>query len=347
VSRGTATPVRAGAVSGVVHTRTLGVLAATVVVAVLAVVLSIGRGDIPLSSGEVLAVLLGGGERIDRFVVMDLRLPRALVGLLVGVALGLAGAIMQAVTRNPLAAPDVLGISNGASVGAVAVIVLAPSFGAAVGIPMAALGGGLLAGAVIYALAWKDGLDSFRFVLIGIGVAAFSLSLTSWLLVQAEINEATQATAWLTGSLNARSWDHVVPVGIAVATVGLFAVPLSFSLKALSLGDESAVGLGLRVNAARTGLLLVAVVLASVATASAGPVPFVALVAPQLALRLTRSAEPPLLTSGAIGACLLTVSDLIARTVLPSGLPVGIVTGLIGAPYLLYLIRRKTREVTA
>jgi iron complex transport system permease protein len=346
VSRGAGTVLRAGPVSGVVHRRTLAVIGGTLVVGLLAVVLSIARGDVDLPPGEVIGVLLGGGERIDRFVVMDLRLPRALVGLLVGFALGVAGAIMQAVTRNPLAAPDVLGITTGASVGAVAVIVLAPSIGASVGIPMAALVGGLLAGATIYVLAWKGGIDGFRFVLIGIGVAAFSLSMVSWLLVQAEINEASQATVWLTGSLNARSWDHVVPVGIAVLVVCVLAVPVAFSLRALTFGDESAVGLGVRLGAARTGLLLVAVALAAVATASAGPVPFVALVAPQLALRLTGTAEPPLLTSGLVGACLLTVSDLAARTLLPAALPVGIVTGLVGAPYLLYLIRRKTREVT-
>lgn len=339
--------LRAGPISVAVRPRTALVGVVLAVLGVLVLALSISRGDFDISVAEVLAVLAGGGEDGQRFVVLGLRMPRALTGLLVGFALGVAGALSQAVSRNPLASPDVLGITAGASAGAVGVIVLAPSLGTTVGVPAAALAGGLLAALAVYLLAWRDGLDSFRLVLVGIGVWAFCTSLVTWFLVRAELNDAARATVWLNGSLNGAGWDDVPSLTAAVALAGVLAVPAAFALQALTLGDESAGGLGVRVNLARTALLGVAAVLASLAAAAAGPVPFVALVAPQIAVRLVRSAVPPLVVSGLLGACLLTASDVAARSLLPVPLPVGVVTGVLGAPVLLHLIRSRTREVTA
>ncbi|WP_341358396.1 iron chelate uptake ABC transporter family permease subunit [Georgenia sp. M64] len=339
-------PVRVGPASTVLRPRYLVVVGALLVVAAALMAVSVALGDLGLSVAEVLAILVGGGDDGDRFVVLGLRLPRALTGLLVGVALGAAGAITQSVSRNPLASPDVLGVTAGASVGAVAMIVLAPTGGAVLGVPAAALLGGLAAAVAVYALAWRQGVDGFRLVLVGIGVSAFGTSLTTWLLVQAELNDAATATVWLTGSLNGRGWDHVVPVAVTIAVVALLAGPAAFALRALSLGDQTATGLGVRTQVTRLVLVLLAVALASVATAAAGPVPFVALVAPQVALRLTRSPTPPLVASGLLGGCLLLASDVVARTVLPVPLPAGVVTAVIGAPFLLHLLRRRIREVT-
>jgi iron complex transport system permease protein len=319
---------------------------------VLAAAANIGRGDFPISLTEVLAVLVGGGDGPQQFIVLELRLPRTLTGVLVGAALGVAGALTQAVARNPLASPDILGVTAGASTAAVAVIVLGGSMGtiagplAQIGVPLAALLGGILSAAIVYALAWRRGIEGYRLVLVGVGVGAVAMSITSWLLVVAEVYEAARATVWLTGSLNGRGWEHVVPVAGALAVLVPIALLLGSALGALQFGDDTARSLGLRVNLARGGLVLVAVALAAVATASAGPVAFVALVVPQICLRLVGSARPPLLASAVYGALLLVSADLVARTGLGMELPVGIVTAVLGAPYLLYLLVRRNRGVT-
>ncbi|GAA3230547.1 iron chelate uptake ABC transporter family permease subunit [Pseudonocardia petroleophila] len=342
--------LRRGRFSVVWRPRTVLVLAVTALVLLLALVVNIGRGDFPISIGEVVAVLLGGGDRGQRFIVLDLRLPQSLTGALVGGALAVSGAITQAVARNPLASPDIIGITMGASATAVFVIVLGGGFGvvggalAAAGLPIAALIGGLLTAAVIYGLSWRRGIQGFRLVLVGIGINAMLLALVQWLLVVAEIYEAARATVWLTGSLNARGWEHVVPVGLALVVLVPAALVLAHALGALQFGDDTARGLGLRVDRARTWLLVVAVGLAAVATASAGPIAFVALVAPQIAQRLVGAARPPIAASMLVGAALTVLSDVIARTALPSPLPVGIVTAVVGAPYLLYLLARHGRE---
>jgi iron complex transport system permease protein len=345
--------LRRGRFSVVWRPRTVVVLVGAALVLFLGLVVNIGRGDFPIGIGEVVAVLLGGGDRGQRFIVLDLRLPQSLTGAFVGAALAVSGAITQSVARNPLASPDIIGITMGASATAVFVIVLGGGFGAvggvlvAVGLPVAALIGGLVTAAVIYGLAWRRGIQGFRLVLVGIGINAMLLAVVEWLLVVAEIYEAARATVWLTGSLNARGWEHVVPVGLALVVLVPAALVLAHALGALQFGDDTARGLGLRVDRSRTALLVVAVGLAAVATASAGPIAFVALVAPQIAQRLVGSARPPIGASLLVGAALTVVADVIARTALPAPLPVGIVTAVIGAPYLLFLLVRQGREARA
>ncbi|MGH4012748.1 MAG: FecCD family ABC transporter permease [Pseudonocardiaceae bacterium] len=345
-------PLRVGRVSGVWRPRMVGVTLVGLAALVLVVATNVGLGDFPISVADVLRVLAGGGTDAEQFVVLELRLPRSLTGVLVGAALGLSGAITQAVARNPLASPDILGVTAGASAAAVAVIVLTGSVGAVgglltgVSLPIAALLGGLGAATLVYVLAWRRGIEGYRLVLVGIGIQAVGLSLTNWLLVVAQIDEAASATVWLTGSLNGRGWEHVGPVGLALAVLVPIALLLAFGLGALQFGDDTARGLGVRVNRARSALILTAVGLAAVATSSAGPILFVALVVPQIAQRLVGTARPPLLASAVYGALLTVGSDLIARTVLGSELPVGIVTAVLGAPYLLYLLARRNREVT-
>lgn len=347
-------PLRVGPFSGVWRPRAVAVPLVGLALLVLVSALSIGRGAFPIPVAEVLGVLAGGGDDAQRFIVLELRLPRALTGVLVGAALGVAGAITQAVARNPLASPDFLGVTASASAAAVLVIVvggtttgaIAPSL-AATGVPIAALCGGLGAAALIYALAWRRGLDGYRLVLVGVGIDAIARALTDWLLILAEVNEAARAVVWLTGSLNARGWEHAVPVGVALAVLMPLALVLATRLDVLQLGDDAARGLGLRVDRTRGVLLVLAVAIAAIATAGAGPVAFVALVVPQICRRLTGASRPPLLTSAVGGALLVVGADLIARTVLGSELPVGIVTAVLGAPYLLYLIARRTRGATA
>ncbi|MFE3115434.1 FecCD family ABC transporter permease [Streptomyces niveus] len=305
---------------------------------------SIGVGDFPIGLPQVITTLLGQGEQVDEFVIIDLRLPRALAGLVVGIALGVSGAITQSVARNPLASPEILGITWGA--GAVAVFLVTVSGGTttavvnSVGLSAAALAGGLLTGLLVYFLAWRRGIDGMRLILIGISVSAVMQAITTWLLVQADIRDVARAQVWLVGSLDNRSWDDV---RVALwCTLVLLAVVAgaAFQFKPMHLGDEVAAGLGVRYTAVRAVLLLCAVLLAAVAVSVAGPVAFVALVAPQVAMRLTRCPTPPLPASGLVGALLLIGADLVARAGLPITLPVGVVTAAIGGPFLVYLLVR-------
>jgi iron complex transport system permease protein len=343
-------PLRVASFSGVWRPRAVAITLAGLLGTVLVAAASIALGDFPLTIREVLATLAGFGDEASEFIVWELRLPRTLTGLLVGAALGISGAITQAVARNPLASPDILGVTAGASAAAVTVIVLggasASSFLASVGLPVAALVGGLATAALVYALAYRRGIEGYRLVLVGIGVGAVAAAITSWLLVRAEIWEAAQAMVWMTGSLNARGWEHVVPVGLALLVLVPAALLLAPRLDVLQLGDDVARGLGQRVNVVRGSLIVVAVCLAAVATASAGPIIFVALVVPQICLRLVASSRPPLVTSAVFGALLLTAADLIARIAPGVELPVGIVTAVLGAPYLLFLLAHRNRQVT-
>ena len=344
-------PWRLRGFSGVWRPRILLVLLACTVVLVLAAAVNLGRGDYPISLGDVLATLFGAGDPGQQFIVLDLRLPRSLTGALVGAALAASGAIFQSIARNPLASPDIIGITWGASAAAVFVIVLGGGVSAvgggaaAIGLPLSALVGGLVCASLIYGLAWRRGIQGYRLVLVGIGVNAVLVAAVNWLLTVAQIYQAAQAQVWLNGSLNARDWDDVVPVGIALVVLVPIALILGFVLGGLQYGDDTARGLGIRVDRSRTALLLVAVGLASVATASAGPIAFIALVSPQIARRLCRTAAPPLAVSMVLGAALTVVSDLIARTAFPgTELPVGIITAVLGAPYLLFLLARSRQE---
>jgi iron complex transport system permease protein len=343
--------LRVGPVSTVWRPRSVAVVVVGLAVLVLALAVNLGRGEYPISVPDVLGVLLGGGAPGQRLVVMDLRLPRSLTGALVGGALAVAGAITQSIARNPLASPDIIGLTAGATVGAVLVISLSGATGtiagiaAGVGVPIAALAGGLLTAAVIYGLAWRRGLQGFRLVLVGVAISAMLQALVQWMLVVTGVYQAARAYVWLNGSLNGRSWEHVVPVAVALALLVPAALLLAHVLGGLQFGDDTARGLGIRVDRARSALLLIAVGLASVAAAAAGPIAFVALVAPQIAQRLTRTARPPLIGSLVVGAALTVVADVVARTALGGvELPVGIVTAVLGAPYLLLLLARHRRR---
>jgi iron complex transport system permease protein len=337
------------------RTVALSILFAALAVAVALVSLSVGTTKLPVA--EVFEVLLGGGGRGTRLVVLELRLPRVATGLLVGIAFAVSGALLQTLSRNPLASPDIVGVNSGASAGAVGVIVLAGTGGgnisgvaAKVGIPLAAVIGGLVATVIVGALSIRRGVvDAGRVVLIGVGVAAAANSLVAWLLVIGDVNDAGRAAAWLAGSLNSRAWSDAVPVTVAVLLLLPVAMMFNRDLSALVLGDDVASSLGVRVARIRLALLIIATVLAAMATAGAGPIVFVALVAPQIAQRLARMERPPLLTTAMLGALFVVLADLLARNGLqwlqigPYELPVGVVTAAAGAPYLLHLIGRQQK----
>ncbi|MEV5963913.1 iron chelate uptake ABC transporter family permease subunit [Kribbella sp. NPDC051952] len=337
------------------RTIVLSVLFAVLAIVVALISLSVGTTKLPIA--DVVEVLLGGGRRGTRLVVLEFRLPRVATGLLVGIAFAVSGALLQTLSRNPLASPDIVGVNSGASAGAVAVIVLAGTGGgnisgaaAKIGIPLAAVLGGLLATLIVGALSIRRGVvDAGRVVLIGVGIAAAANSMVAWLLVIGDVNDAGRAAAWLAGSLNARAWSDAIPVLIAVVLLLPVAMMFNRDLSALVLGDDVASSLGVRVARIRLALLVIATLLAALATAGAGPIAFVALVAPQIAQRLTRMERPPLLTTALLGALFVVLADLLARNGLqwlqvgPYELPVGVITAACGAPYLLHLIGRQQK----
>ncbi|NIH82980.1 FecCD family ABC transporter permease [Amycolatopsis viridis] len=342
----------AGPVAWTVKPRVIAVVVVAAVLLVLVAAINIGMGSSRIGIWHVLETLLGGGTRRERGIIFDLRLPRTLAGVLVGAALGLSGALFQSVARNPLASPDILGITWGAGVGAVAAIVAGGYRGqvsgtvSAIGVPVAGLLGGLLAGVLLYALSWRRGVDGYRMVLIGIGLWAISYNVVNWLLAAGDVNDAARATTWLVGNLADVGWDSVGPVAIALAVLVPITLVCGRTVGGLQFGDDTARGLGIRVDGARGALLLLAATLAAIATAAAGPITFVALATPQIAMRLAKTAQPPLAGSMVLGALLTVGADLLTRLLLPD-LPVGVLTAVLGAPYLIFLFVRSRREARA
>jgi iron complex transport system permease protein len=319
-----------------VHPRSVLVSGALLVAALAVGVLSVGTGDFPLSVGEVLAVLTGGGDPAAEFIVETLRLPRVLTALLVGGAFGIAGAIFQSISRNPLGSPDIIGFTMGSVTGAFVVILLLD--GNSFQIALGAVGGGLVTAAIVYLLAFRHGVQGYRLVLVGIGMSALLLAINDYLLTRATRDDAFVAAHWMIGSVNGRGWEHVWPVAAALAVLVPAALILARPLTLLELGDDAARALGVSAERSRLALVFVAVGLTAVATASTGPVAFVALAAPQLARRLTRAAAPGLVSAALMGALLLAASDLVAQRLLSVDLPVGIMTGAVGGIYLGWLL---------
>ncbi|MCF6526439.1 iron chelate uptake ABC transporter family permease subunit [Streptomyces sp. JJ36] len=302
-----------------------------------------GGGDYPLSVPDVLRTLAGSGHPADAFIVREVRLPRAVTALLAGAALALGGAVFQSVVRNPLGSPDVLGFTSGAATGALTAIVVVG--GGSLALACGAVLGGLLTGVLVYALAWRQGVHGYRLVLVGIGVMAILTGVNGYLLTRAQIVEAGRAVLWLTGSLDGRGWEDALPLLAALGVLlPLVLLGCARALRMIEMGDDTAYALGVPVERIRLTVLGCAVLLVSFAAAAAGPVAFVALTAPQLARRLTRSPGPNLLPSLLLGAALLTLADLAAQRVVPGHqLPVGVITGVLGGGYLVWLLAGERR----
>jgi iron complex transport system permease protein len=303
--------------------------------------LSLAVGDFPVPLGDLPGLIFGDGAGRAAYVVTELRLPRAVTGALVGIAFGVSGALFQRLLRNPLASPDVIGVTQGASAAAVVAIVLFGAGGAVVS--ASALAGALLTGATISLLARRGGVHGYRLVLVGVGVGAVLTSVVSYLMTWADVTLAQQALIWLTGNLNGRGWDHALPLAAALVVLLPAALVQSRALTGLQLGDDTAAGLGLRVERSRLALLVVAVALAAFATAAAGPISFVAFVADPIATRLVGGARAGLVPAALTGALVVLLGDFVAQHLLGAQLPVGVVTGAVGAPYLLWLLATANR----
>ncbi|MDX3354045.1 iron chelate uptake ABC transporter family permease subunit [Streptomyces sp. ME01-24h] len=329
-------------VSGVIRPRLLVLCDALAAAVFLLFCRGVALGDYPIGFTDVVRALTGSGDPGTVLVVRELRLPRVLVGLLVGIAFGVSGALYQTMTRNPLASPDMIGLTAGAGTAVVAGIVLGWDGG--LGTQGLGLLGALLTALLVYALAWKGGATGYRIILVGIGVSWMCTSATDYLVARGERIEAQAALGWLVGNLNGRTWEQVAHLAVATGVLVPLALGLGRRLRTLQLGDDVAAGLGTSVQPVRLALLLVGVGLIAFGTAAAGPVAFVALAAPQIAQRMAGTAWPPLTASGLTGALVVLGSDLIAREAIPgTELPVGIVTGAIGAPVLLWLLIRANR----
>jgi len=315
-------------------------VASSLLVAIVAVAaLSLASGDVGLGLDEVIGALgRPNGDDDASYIVWTLRFPRMVTAIVVGAAFGVAGAVFQSVLRNPLASPDVIGVTAGASAAAVSTVVLTTAATTA-HLSAAALVGAVVAALLVQTLA-SDLATPSRLVMTGIGVAALFTSATSFLITQASAFDAQRAVVWLTGSFYGRGWSHAGAVAIALV---MLAVPLSYlhaSLETLHLGDDVAAALGVSVARDRRLLLLLATLLAAVATAAAGPVAFVAFLAPQLARRIAGS--PHALWAAALtGAFLVASADLAARRAFaPTEVPAGAVTGAIGGTYLAVRVFR-------
>jgi iron complex transport system permease protein len=249
----------------------------------------------------------------------------------------MSGAVFQSLARNPLASPDILGITAGGSLAAVIGLTLLGLSG--LPLSLAATAGALLTAALIYTFAYRRGLSSYRLVLVGIGVGAVALALTQFFWTRAHTHDAASAALWLSGSLNGRGWENIEPIALMLLVLVPGTLALGKQLNVLELGDDSATAVGVSVQRSRLLLLVVGVALAGAGIGAAGPVAFVAFVSAPIARRLSRSPGPALLPAALIGSVLVAVADLIGRMALSSTeVSVGIITGIIGAPYLLWLL---------
>lgn len=312
------------------------------VVAIVALALvALGHGDYPVPPGEVVAALTGDPAVPDavRMIVAEMRLPRLLLALMVGAALAVAGTITQAVMRNPLAEPGLLGINSGAAMAAMIVMVGLSEVPDTV-VPAASFAGAAAMAVAIYALAWRGGTSSLRIVLIGIGLSALGGAATSFLAAFGDVRDVQRAMVWLAGSVYDATWDKVATLALWIAAPLLLVFAGARELDTITLGDETAQSLGQRVDLVRGGMLLLCTVLSGAAVAAAGLIGFVGLIAPHLARRLVgRTHGRTLLAAALIGALLVLAADFVGRVVIqPAELPAGVVTALLGAPFFAFLL---------
>ncbi|KAF1071790.1 MAG: Ferric enterobactin transport system permease protein FepG [Pseudomonas citronellolis] len=304
-------------------------------------ILLLGTGSLPIRPAEVLASLLGQGDGgTAQRIILRVRLPRVLTALLVGAALGAAGAIFQSISRNALGSPDIIGFTTGAASGAIVQIILFDA--GPIAVALAAVGAGMATALLVFLLA-RQGRSSggYRLVLVGIGVGATLSGLNQYLLVSADLDQAAFAQLWLAGSLNTRTWAHVVPAALGLLAILPVAACHARHLELMEMGDASASQLGVAVERVRLGMVLAAVGLTAIATAAAGPIAFIALAGPQLARRLTGSPGIPLFAGALMGATLLLLADWLSQHLaFAAHLPIGLVTGVLGGLYLLWLIAR-------
>ena len=302
-------------------------------------------GETWYSPDEVLAVLSGDIVPGASFDVEEIRLPRAIIGLLAGMAFGMAGTTSQTMLRNQLASPDIIGITSGASASAVFAILVLGWSPAGIGVNILAIACGLGTALTIFLLSGQGRSQGGRLILIGIGVSAMFTSLISYLQLQGNVYKAIEAMRWLSGSLDSVSWNQVPVLAAAMAVCGALLLVIGRDLGPLTLGEETATGLGVPVNRARLALVITMVALSAFATAATGPIAFVSFLAGPMAARLIGQTDHSLLVPAALmGAVIVLGCDLVAQCFLSAALPVGVVTGLMGAPYLISQLIRINRQ---
>lgn len=335
--------LRIGAMSIRASWRAVAVVTALLATALAVAVVAIGIGKYTVAPGDVLGVLFGTNTTFDRVVVLEWRMPRMLMAVLVGAALGVSGAIFQALTRNPLGSPDIIGVNSGAYTGAL--VVIAGVGGGYYAVAAGALVGGLITAVVVYALSYRHGVAGYRLIVVGIAVGAVVNSVNQWIIVKVDFQAALTASVWQQGSLNGSTWAQVLPMSMCLLVFGVALAALGPRLPILQLGDDAAGALGVSPETTRRAYLVIGVGLVALACAAAGPISFVALAAPQLARRLTASPGVALMPSAAMGAVLLLVSDVIAQRLFgDSEVPVGAVTVSLGGAYLVYLLVTQARR---
>ncbi|MER5967949.1 iron ABC transporter permease [Streptomyces sp. NPDC002057] len=322
----------------------------TVVASVLAVALlalttasvllgGIGRVD----PADVLPAMFGLRTGLADYMIFQLRMPRALAALLAGALFGLAGSLYQRLIRNPLATPDIVGISAGAGAGAATALLYAPA-AFTVGVPVAAVVGSFVLVAAVQLLSWRNGIDTYRLVLVGIGLSAVCTAYTNYLFTVADQQSIAIAMRWTVGSTNAADWDGVTTLALGLAGCLVAALLLGRSLGTLSLGDGFAAGLGTRVTTVRVGVLLLGAAAAALATSVVGPIGFVSLISGPIAVRLV-GVDRSTAVAPAIGAVVVIGADVLAQHApVISPVPTGVLTALLGAPYFVWLILRRRQE---
>lgn len=307
-------------------------------------VLLLGIGSLHLTPAQVVAGLFGTADdpTLQR-VITRVRLPRVLTALLVGASLGMAGSIFQSLSRNALGSPDIIGFTTGAASGAIVQIILFDT--GPLGTSVAAVVSGMATAALVFLLSMKGrSTGGYRLVLVGIGVGAMLSALNTILLVTGNLDQVMTAQLWLAGSLNTRTWSHVLPAALGLLLIVPVALHQARRVNLLEMGDDSASQLGVAVERTRLLMMLAAVALTAIATAAAGPIAFVALAAPQLARHLTASAGVPLVSGALMGAVLLLAADMLSqRFALSLNMPIGLTTGMLGGVYLLWLLARNRR----
>ncbi len=322
---------------------------AVVVVAILTAcslaiaLLSLATGSYALDLGQVIGALTGRESGIVSTIVVEWRLPRVLIAALFGIALGLSGGIFQSLTRNPLGSPDIIGFDTGAYTGALLVMLVLHG-GGPFGVTIAAVTGGLVTAAVVYLFAYRRGVQGFRLIVVGIGVTAMLASVNTWLLLHAPTQDAISASFWGAGSLENTGYPQLLVAVVAFAVLFPATAVLSRSLRLMELGDDAGRQLGVRAEPVRLAAVVVGVALSATVTSLAGPIAFIALSAPQIARRLTRSPGITLGAAGATGCTLLLAADWIAQHALPVTEPVGLVTVVLGGGYFLWLLIAEGRR---
>ncbi|MFE0646643.1 FecCD family ABC transporter permease [Streptomyces sp. NPDC058877] len=320
------------------------VLAAAVTLLLLlgAAVATLSMGRLGIDPADLPSAVMGEATGKNAFVLNRLRGPRLVVAIAAGAAFGLSGALFQSVTRNPLGSPDVIGLSAGSGAGAAAAALFFPDL---VPVPLGALLGAVLAMSLVYVSTGTGFRNPGRLVVAGIGVAAMSTALTQYVVYAVERDKASALTAYINGSLAARSWDDAATVWLILLVCLPFAALLARPLRIGEMGDDLATGLGTRPGRTATAAITLSIVLSAGAVAVAGPIAFVSLTAPQIAKRVTRSGGPHLVMSTLLGALLLVLADLTAQqSPLFDNLPVGLYTMAVGGAYLGYLLLREWRR---